>query len=68
MRQIVNRIGKAYPAVVDPRTMETIPFPKGNLVRVPRSERVSWGLKERGEYIAQWYRQGYPDPLGGWKE
>ncbi|NEP10648.1 MAG: HNH endonuclease [Symploca sp. SIO2C1] len=68
MSQIVNRIGKAYPSVVDPRTMQLIPFPKGNLVKIPRSKRVSWGLKERGQYIAQWYRQGYPDPPEGWKE
>jgi filamentous hemagglutinin len=23
-------------------------------------------LKDRGEFIAEWYRQGYTDPPGGW--
>jgi filamentous hemagglutinin len=66
--QITNRVGKEYPSITDPRTNQSIPFPKGDLVKVLKAERVSWGLKERGEYIAEWYRRGYPDLPGGWKE
>jgi hypothetical protein len=33
---------------------------------VLKADRVPWGLKERGEFIAEWYRRGYPTPAGGW--
>jgi hypothetical protein len=62
----LNRAGTAYPNIVDPRTGRPIAFPEGDLVRVPKAERVPWGLKERGDFIAEWYRRGYPTPPGGW--
>ena len=64
---MVNRIGKLYPSVIDPRTNNPIPFPSGEIVKVPKSDRVSWGRKERGDYIAEWYREGYDTPPGGWQ-
>lgn len=64
----MNRSGVSYPSVIDPRTGQPIQFPEGDLVRVPKSARVEWGLKERGEFIAEWYRQGYPTPSGGWSD
>ena len=64
--QPVNRDGMPYPSVTDPRTGRPIPFPDGEVTRVPQSQRVSWGLRERAEYIAEWYRRGYSTPLGGW--
>ncbi|MBD2125308.1 HNH endonuclease [Microcoleus sp. ZQ-A2] len=63
---MVNRAGKPYPCVIDPRTNNPIPFPTGDIVKVPKSDRVPWGRKERGEYIAEWYRRGYDTPPGGW--
>jgi filamentous hemagglutinin len=63
---MVNRAGKPYPSVIDPRTNDPIPFPSGDLVKVPKSDRVPWGRKERGEYIAEWYRRSYDTPPGGW--
>jgi RHS repeat-associated protein len=64
----VNRLGSSYPVVKDVRTGTPIPFPEGAaLQRVPKADRVAWGLKERGEYIGEWYRRGYQTPSGGWE-
>ncbi|NUQ79951.1 MAG: HNH endonuclease, partial [Polyangiaceae bacterium] len=57
---------KAYPRVMDLRTGKPIPFPGESAQKVAKSARVSWGLKERGAYISEWYRRGYATPEGGW--
>lgn len=62
----LNRAGRAYPEVIDPRTGSAIHFPGEGLTKVPVSQRVSWGAKERGAYIKQWYNRGYSTPGGGW--
>ena len=56
-----------YPQVLDPRTGRAIPFPTGVVSRVPKANRVSWGAKSRGDFIAEWHRRGLPEPRGGWK-
>jgi len=55
-----------YPHVVDPRSGRAISFPSAIREVAPRAERVAWGTKERGEFIAEWYRRGYETPRGGW--
>jgi len=55
-----------YPKIVDPRTGDYIKLPSNIFKRVSKSERVKWGLKERGNFIAEWYRRGYETPKGGW--
>ena len=62
----VNKAGKAYPQVVDPRTGRNIDFPEGNLQKVPKEQRVEWNSQTRGEYIKEWYDRGYQTPEGGW--
>jgi len=62
----VNRVGRGYPTVLDPRTGKAIPHPGGGLSKVPVSERVPWGAQERGGYIKEWYDRGYSTPEGGW--
>jgi 5-methylcytosine-specific restriction endonuclease McrA len=54
--------------VVDPRTGEPIPAPEFNLEKVPPSERVQWGLKQRAQYIKEWYDRGFATPKGGWQD
>lgn len=65
---MVNGAGKSYPAILDPRTGEPIPFPTGPMKLVPKSERVSWTTDERGAFIAEWYKRGLKTPPGGWKK
>lgn len=67
-RVAVNRAGRAYPDVIDPRTGSAIPHPGSGLHRVPVSERVPWGAQERGAYIKQWYDRGFDTPAGGWSD
>ncbi len=55
-----------YPKVIDPRTGRNIRLPSNIARRVPKSQRVKWGLKERGEFISEWYSRGYKTPKGGW--
>ncbi len=62
----VNRAGRAYPDVIDPRTGSPIPFPGAGIERVAVSQRVTWTARERGSYIKEWYDRGYPTPEGGW--
>lgn len=62
----VNRAGRAYPNVTDPRNGLPIPPPPANLPKVPVQERVPWGAGERGAYIKEWYDKGYDTPPGGW--
>ena len=63
---VTNGAGKPYPEVLNPGTGELIPYPGSGLSKVPVSERVSWGAKERGEFIKEWYDNGYSTPPGGW--
>jgi RHS repeat-associated protein len=62
----LNRAGRAYPDVIDPRTGSSIHFPGEGLTKVPTSQRVPWGSKERGAFIKEWYDRGYSTPDGGW--
>lgn len=63
----VNKAGAEYPTLKDPNG-NPIPFPEARLERAPKADRVSWGLKERGEFIAEWHRRGNRTPPGGWKD
>jgi RHS repeat-associated protein len=64
--EIINKAGKAYPKVIDPRTEKYIFFPDGELKRVPIEQRVNWDMGERADYIREWYNRGYQTPEGGW--
>jgi RHS repeat-associated protein len=55
-----------YPQVIDPRTGGLIPMPITNGI-APRGSRVDWTNIDRGNYIKQWYNNGYSTPTGGWK-
>jgi hypothetical protein len=63
--RIMGRLWR-YPQVIDPRTGRNISFPVGSLRRVPKSQRVPWSNQERGAFIQEWHRRGYPVPKGGW--
>ena len=65
---VYNRVGQPYPEVIDPRTGKKIPFPEGDLRRVPVEQRVEWNRDLRGEYIKDWYDAGYATPEGGWSK
>ncbi|REJ08915.1 hypothetical protein DY023_00150 [Microbacterium bovistercoris] len=62
----VNGAARPYPEIIDPRSGTPIHFPGAGLKKVPPSERVSWGGKERAAYIREWYDRGYDTPEGGW--
>lgn len=58
-----------YPQVIDPRTARAIPFPSGVGQRVDKSFRLAWDSKaDRAAFIAEWHRQGYAHPPGGWNQ
>ncbi len=58
-----------YPQVIDPRTAREIPFPIGVGQRVDKRFRVAWDSKaDRAAFIAEWHRQGYAQPPGGWNQ
>ncbi|MHB8986411.1 MAG: RHS repeat-associated core domain-containing protein, partial [Eubacteriales bacterium] len=65
--KIVNKAGKAYPEIIDPRTEKNILFPKGKLDKIPADQRVEWNKETRAEYIREWYNSGYQTPEGGWE-
>ncbi len=44
----LNRAGRAYPDVVDPRTGTSIYIPGENLTKVPTSQRVPWAPRNAG--------------------
>lgn len=54
----------SYPKPIDPRTGRSVPMPNLDLKRVPEEARMNWGLKERGGFIAEWFRRGYAEPSG----
>ncbi len=56
-----------YPVVVDPRTSRLIEFPPGIFTRTGTAANpLPYTNIERGEFIAEWIRRGYPEPHGGW--
>ena len=57
---------EAYPRAYHPGTGEEMPFPPGELERVPTAERSEWTKMDRYYYIKQWHDMGYADPPGGW--
>ncbi len=63
---IMNRRGIYYPSIPDPRTGRPVPFPTGEVQRVPFWQRVRFGRPERNAFIAEWRRRGYPEPAHGW--
>jgi len=66
---VMNRDGIYYPDVPDLRTGRPIPFPDGDLARIPKTERVSWDRSaDRYAYIREWHDRGYETPRGGWGE
>lgn len=56
----------AYPRAYHPGTGEEMPFPTGDLDRVPRDQRSEWTNMDRYYYIKQWHDMGYEEPPGGW--
>jgi RHS repeat-associated protein len=62
----VNTRGEPYPTMIDPRTGSQVPFPEGNLERIPPENRTPWNNITRGQFIKQWYDNGYSTPEGGW--
>ncbi|WP_238076860.1 hypothetical protein [Rhodococcus erythropolis] len=71
-----NTWGQVYPAILDPRTFETIrPFPYG-MPSVPPADRVTWSSSARQIFLAEWEERGFPvpepaapgaDPWAGWE-
>ena len=61
-----NKHDDPYPSVVDPRTGEDIPFPEGELSKVPKDERVEWDGGTRHDYIKEWKDRGYGNLPGDW--
>lgn len=55
-----------YPKVVDARTGRHIGFPSGITGKIDKSLRVLWTKQHRAEFIAEWKRRGYAEPVGGW--
>src|SRR3989442_709043 len=47
----LNRAGREYPRVLDPRSGEPISYPGGGLSKVPVEDRVPWGAQQRAAYI-----------------
>jgi len=62
----LNRAGREYPRVLDPRSGEPISYPGGGLSKVPVEDRVPWGAQQRAAYIKEWYDRGYSTPERGW--
>src|SRR5438067_708593 len=42
-----NSRGEPYPTVIDQRTGKPMPFPEGELEKVPREDRAEWDRKAR---------------------
>jgi len=66
---VMNKEGVLYPVVPDPRTGRSIPFPAGDVARIPKADRVSWDSSaDRYAYIKDWHDRGYEAPRGGWAQ
>jgi hypothetical protein len=59
--RVLGRLSR-YPQVADLRTGRAISFPDGNLQKVPKAQRVSWGANERAEFIREWHERGFAAP------
>lgn len=57
---------EAYPRVYNPGTGDEMPFPAGDLERMPRDQRYEWTNMDRYYFIQQWHDMGYETPPGGW--
>ncbi|SKF66996.1 Uncharacterised protein [Mycobacteroides abscessus subsp. bolletii] len=57
---------EAYPRVYNPGTGDEMPFPAGDLERMPRDQRSEWTNMDRYYFIQQWHDMGYETPPGGW--
>jgi hypothetical protein len=57
---------EAYPRAYHPGTGEEMPFPSGDLERIPKDLRSEWTKMDRYYYITQWHDMGYETPPGGW--
>lgn len=57
---------EAYPRAYHPGTGEEMPFPSGDLERIPKDLRSEWTKMDRYYYIQQWHDMGYETPPGGW--
>lgn len=57
---------EAYPHAYHPGTGDEMPFPIGDLDRIPKDERFEWTNMDRYYYIQQWHDMGYETPPGGW--
>ena len=55
-----NSKNEPYPSVTDPRTGEEIPFPQGDISKVPKDQRVEWDNYTRRDFIKEWYDRGFP--------
>mgnify|MGYP001157878514 CR=1 FL=1 len=66
--KFVNKVGKEYPEIVDPRTGKNINYPEGDLQKVPKDQRVEWNNQTRADYIKEWHDRGYKIPEGGWEK
>lgn len=62
----LNKLGMRYPRVLDPRTGKIIPFPDGELVKIPEGQRTEWDFEKRQAYIREWQARGYPRPPSNW--
>lgn len=61
-----NKHNEPYPFVPDPRTGENIPFPSGDISKVPKDQRVDWDGGTRHDFIKEWYDRGYGDLPEDW--
>ena len=64
----VNRHNEPYPSVTDPRTGNEIPFPSGDISKVPKDQRVDWDGYTRHDFIKEWYDRGYGDLPEDWSK
>lgn len=55
-----------YPHAYHPGTGAEMPFPSGDLERIPADQRSEWTNMDRYYYIQQWHDMGYATPPGGW--
>ncbi len=63
-----NKHNEPYPSVPDPRTGENIPFPSGDISKVPKDQRVDWDGMTRHDFIKEWYDRGYGDLPEDWSK
>lgn len=64
--QRVRALLATYPKIVDLRTGAAIPFPAGTLRKIAPDDAILWTKSDRGAFIREWHKQGYPEPPGGW--